>query len=222
MPIEGVLAIIAAYLVGSVPVAYIAGRLAKGVDVRERGSGNVGGANVWETVSRRTGVLVVFSDIAKGVVAILIAQAVGLDLPLQVGAGLAAIVGHNWSPFLHFSGGRGVGASLGVLIMLAPWGLAIFLVAALVGLLLKALPVGTGAGFAILPLASWLLEGPTQITSTPITLCCLGMLLLIITRRLSVNRGAIASSGSRKQVLLNRLLFDRDLRDREAWIHKST
>jgi glycerol-3-phosphate acyltransferase PlsY len=213
MLVEAILAIIVAYLLGSIPTAYIAGRLYKGIDIRKFGSGNVGGANIWRTVSRRVSVLVILADVGKGTLALLMAQLVGLSLIFQVIAGLAAIIGHSWSPFLRFSGGRGIATALGVLILLAPKEFLVFLAIALPGWILWSMPVGVGMGMASLPLASWGFGEPL-----PLILGCLGMFLLMATRRLTANRGAI--QGDWKRVTLYRLLLDRDIRNREAWVQR--
>ncbi len=211
--LSAILAIIGAYLLGSVPTAYIAGRLFKGIDIRRFGSGNVGGSNMWQIVSRRVGVLVTLADGGKGVLAVFIAQLLGLSLFFQVIAGLAAILGHSWSPFLRFTGGRGIVTALGVLILLAPKAFLVFCGVTLVGLLLWSVPVGMIMGMASLPLASWSFGEPL-----PLILGCTGMFLLTVTKRLTANRATIC--GDWKRVIFYRLLLDRDIRDREAWVQR--
>src|SRR5438067_7604426 len=106
--------IVAAYAIGSVPIPYLAGRIAKSVDIRERGSGNVGASNVWQSVSKPLVVPVGLAQIAQGCAGPLIARALGEGAGVQVAGGLAAIVAHNWSPWLRFTGGRGIGPAIGV------------------------------------------------------------------------------------------------------------
>ncbi|MHB1127290.1 MAG: glycerol-3-phosphate 1-O-acyltransferase PlsY [Bacillota bacterium] len=123
--------LIASYLIGAIPVAYIAGRYFKGIDIRRVGSGNVGATNVLRSLGPLPAALVLVGDVAKGVVTVLWGGAVGgTDLGLL--AGLAAMAGHNWSIFLGFRGGRGVATGLGLFLALSPKvaliGLVIFIV----------------------------------------------------------------------------------------------
>ena len=103
MAFQFILTIIGAYLLGAVPAAYLVARWARGIDLRQYGSGNVGAANVITTVSKRWGISVVIFDLLKGMVVVYVARWIGLDIVQQVAAGLAAIIGHNWSVFLGFS-----------------------------------------------------------------------------------------------------------------------
>ena len=118
---------LAAYLLGAIPFGFIIGRLSRGVDVREYGSGRMGATNVQRTVGTWAGVAVFLADLAKGVGAVLLAR-VFLDVDLAaVGVGLVAIAGHNWPVFLRLRGGRGVTTSLGGLTALSwPIGLLAF------------------------------------------------------------------------------------------------
>ena len=113
------LALVIAYLLGSIPFAYIAGRL-HGVDLRTVGSGNLGATNVFRTLGRTVGVVVMILDIAKGAAAVLIAQwlAGGAWWPLAAGA--LAILGHVFPVWTGFKGGKGVAVAGGALIGLVP------------------------------------------------------------------------------------------------------
>ena len=215
MAIEFVLLVLAAYLLGSVPAAYLATRLSRGVDIRQYGSGNVGVANLWRLTSRWLAILVVIFDLAKGMVMVWVAQEIGLGIAEQVTVGVAAIIGHNWPVFLGFSGGRGILTTLGVVFILMPWGIAVFLAIASFTILLKSSPLPVLAGIASLPLVSWFFSQPL-----PVTLGFLAIFLIIVIRRLTA-RQPIAVSIGKKELLLNRLLFDRDIRDRKAWIHRA-
>ena len=133
MIINGIIAIIIGYLLGSIPSAYIATRLATGKDIRQMGGGNVGGLNVHREVGAWPGFAVGIVDLSKGTAAVAIAYWL-LDLsPVFVLlTGLAAVIGHNWMVWLKFSGGRGMGVTIGTLAILLPvygyWpGLLIFL-----------------------------------------------------------------------------------------------
>ncbi len=111
----------AAYLVGSIPTAYIIGRLYKGIDVRQHGSGNVGATNAFRVLGKEAGTAVLVIDILKGVVAVtVIGDILNLhDLLSLAILGVTAVIGHNWTVFLQFKGGKGIATTLGVLIGLA-------------------------------------------------------------------------------------------------------
>jgi glycerol-3-phosphate acyltransferase PlsY len=113
--------VILAYLIGSIPVAYIFGRVLKGIDIREHGSGNMGATNAFRVLGKGPGIAVLILDIIKGIIPVtILANAFGLnDAWSLVIIALAAVVGHNWTVFLGFKGGKGMATSLGVLIGLA-------------------------------------------------------------------------------------------------------
>lgn len=111
-------AVVLAYLLGSIPFAYLAGR-AKGVDIRTVGSKNVGATNVFRTLGKRIGIAVMLLDIGKGVAATLIARAL-TESPWPLVAGAAAIVGHVFPVWLRFKGGKGVAVGGGAVIGLVP------------------------------------------------------------------------------------------------------
>jgi len=210
-----IIVVIASYLLGSVPTAYLAARWMRGIDIRQRGSGQVGGSNVWHSVSRRVGVVVAVADIAKGAVAVLVARVFGLGIEWQMVAGLSAIAGHNWSVFLRFGGGRGIATLGGVILVMAPWETVVFAVFVALGMLLRIVPVSILLGVASLPVASWILREPSMERSS-MALGGVVMLLLVAAKRV-VPKRKWPSSG-RGKVLMYRLLFDRDIRSREAWI----
>jgi len=121
MIIKEIFAIIIGYLLGSIPAAYIATRLATGKDIRQMGGGNVGGLNVHREVGAWPAFAVGIVDLSKGAAAVAIAYWL-LDLsPVFVLlAGLAAVIGHNWMVWLKFSGGKGMGVTIGALSVLLP------------------------------------------------------------------------------------------------------
>jgi glycerol-3-phosphate acyltransferase PlsY len=105
-------AIAIGYLLGSFPSGYVVGRL-KGIDVRQWGSGRTGGTNVLRSAGPWAAILAVLGDMAKGALAVFVARALVGSLSAEVLAGLAAVLGHDFSVFLTFSGGRGVATTLG-------------------------------------------------------------------------------------------------------------
>jgi glycerol-3-phosphate acyltransferase PlsY len=97
-----------AYLLGSVPSGYVAGKLIKGIDLRSYGSGTVSGSMVWEHVARWAVVPVGLFDIFKGALATWLGLRLGLGQVAAMAVGLAAVVGHNWPVYLNFQGGEGI------------------------------------------------------------------------------------------------------------------
>ena len=108
------------YLIGSVSWGLIIGKLARGIDVRDHGSGSTGSTNVLRTLGTRLGALVFLLDVSKGVLAIIAAKLVGDDPLIDGLAALAVIVGHNWPILSRFQGGRGIAPAVGALTVLAP------------------------------------------------------------------------------------------------------
>jgi glycerol-3-phosphate acyltransferase PlsY len=212
--------IVGAYILGSVPTSYIAGRLIKGIDIRDYGSGVVSGSNVWHNVVWWAVIPVGIFDILKGFAPVYIAWAAGLTLfdeaiLAQGVVGMAAIAGHSWSIFLRFSGGRGISTMMGALSVLAPWELLVFIGICMLGIALINSPVGALTAEVALPLVSWGFSEPLVLT-----LCLMGVSLLLIAKRLVANDGLSAFTGERRQVLLCRLVLDRDVFDRDAWIYR--
>jgi len=212
--LEVLLLAIVFYLVGSFPTAYVIGRLAKGIDIRRYGSGNVGGANAWQMIGRWAFVLVTSIDVAKGALGVLTAELLGLGLLAQVLVALATVAGHNWSTFLGFTGGRGISTTLGALLLLAPSLVLFFVAVAAAGILLRRIPLWIGFAMVCLPFASLALGKPSEITFASAAFA-----LLIFTKRMTANWEKPALADWRR-VAVNRLLFDRDIVQREPWIHR--
>jgi len=118
--------VILSYLAGSIPTAIIVGKIVMKDDIRKHGSGNAGATNVFRVMGWKAALFVVLVDIGKGTLATLLISRIGEEVvPLdhtmvQIVAGLAAIVGHIWTVFAGFRGGKGVGTAFGVLVALAP------------------------------------------------------------------------------------------------------
>ncbi|GEA15763.1 MAG: acyl phosphate:glycerol-3-phosphate acyltransferase [Moorella sp. (in: firmicutes)] len=113
------LALVLAYLIGSVPTAYVVGRYVYGFDIRRRGSGNVGATNALRTMGTFPGLLVLAADTFKGMLAVWLGQAFGGPW-LAAFTAMVAIIGHSWSIFLKFEGGRGVATTAGAVLVMAP------------------------------------------------------------------------------------------------------
>lgn len=160
------LQLLAAYLLGAIPFAYIAGRLLKGLDIRQHGSGNVGATNVFRVLGKGPGALVLALDMGKGWLAAAWLPTLGAasaasaffsndvaDKPWWPCAlGLAAVLGHSYTLFLGFKGGKGVATSAGVFLGLAPYAtLTVLGVFAVVLLLSRMVSAGSMAAAACLP-----------------------------------------------------------------------
>ncbi len=110
------LLVLLGYLLGSIPTAYIAGRLTTGKDIRRMGDGNAGARNAYCELGAKTGIAVGTIDAGKGALAVAIAGAAGVSQPWVLLAGAAAVIGHNWPVFIGFRGGRGEATTIGVLL----------------------------------------------------------------------------------------------------------
>ena len=151
MAIEFVLLLLGAYLLGSVPAAYLAARWSRGIDIRQYGSGNVGATNLLGLTSKWIAIVVII----------------------------------------------------------------FFALAAIFLFTIHSIPLGTGVGVTAMPLVSWVADEPL-----PMTLGFLAIFLLMVIRRLTAPKTSVTASVSSGELVLNRLLFDRDIRDKEAWIHR--
>jgi glycerol-3-phosphate acyltransferase PlsY len=220
--VEFGLLILGAYLLGAVPAAYLVVKWSRGIDIRQYGSGSVGASNLLRLTSKRLGIPVTIFDLGKGAAMVWAAQWLGLGVAEQVTVGIAAIIGHNWSVFLRFSGGRGILTTLGVIAILTPWLAPIALITAYIFAPFRQLALGVLIALVSLPILSWFLSQPLGIDDRlPVTLGYLAILLVAAFGRLAAPRTSITASVSPGQLLLNRLLFDRDIRNREAWIHRA-
>jgi glycerol-3-phosphate acyltransferase PlsY len=129
-PLTTLLVLAAAFFLGSIPTGYLVAR-AKGVDIRQHGSGNIGATNVLRTLGKPLGIFVFAVDALKGFAAVwlphFLATAPAPEW-LPVAAAVAAIVGHNYTPWLGFRGGKGIATSAGVLLALMPWAVLVIAV----------------------------------------------------------------------------------------------
>ena len=173
MPILGyVIIIVAAYLLGSIPTGFLVAR-AKGIDIRTVGSGNIGATNAMRVLGKPAGIFVLLIDTLKGYIAC--GLLVVLFLPAGYGvsgrilnvddlerakiiAGIFAVLGHNYTCWLKFKGGKGIATSAGVYLALAPWALLIAAVVFLLALLAtRYASVSSISAAVALPAAVWIL-----------------------------------------------------------------
>jgi len=118
-----IIALLASYLIGSIPTAYLFGRMLKGIDIRQAGSGNVGATNALRVLGKGAGIAVLLLDIFKGFAVVVFLGSYFADKPvwlpkqnLCILMGLCCICGHNWTIFLQFKGGKGIATTFGVLL----------------------------------------------------------------------------------------------------------
>ena len=136
-------ACVASYLVGSIPSGLILGKGIWNIDLREHGSHNIGATNAWRTIGKQAGFLIFFCDLLKGVFGVWVGGALsGTSLALVLG-GVFAIVGHSWSFFLGFKGGKGVATGLGVIVKLTGY-----------------VSLGSIVGAALVPAFAWIFGEP--------------------------------------------------------------
>jgi len=167
----GIIAVVIGYLLGSIPFAYIAGRLIKGVDIRQVGGRNVGTLNVMREIGTVAGLAVLLADMGKGALAVLIAWWLDVSMVFVFVVGLAAVVGHSYPVFLGFRGGRGAAPAIGVLLVLTPVESAIcFAIGVIVVLVTSNFRLAIGVGLVLLPLIIWLFGGETSLIIYPLVL----------------------------------------------------
>ena len=165
-----------AYLGGSAPIGLIIGRLVLKVDIRQYGSGNIGAANALRVLGPRWAALVFALDAAKGLVPLLVGRHLGLDPVVLAVIGVLAVVGHNWSVFLGFRGGKGVATSLGVLLATAPVA-ALGAVLVWVGVVAVSgyASLGSMLGLASSALFLYLLRSPVEYVALALVLAALAV-----------------------------------------------
>lgn len=227
MDIDVISLLLAAYVLGAIPFVYLLGRLS-GVDLRNEGSQNVGGTNLWRTVGPFTGVLGATLDMGKGVVLVLAAQALDISDGFAGLAAIVAVAGQCWPVFLRFRGGRGISVVGGSVLAFSPLTFVLAVLPAAAGLAVYTVTTGlqkkdastiiSGSGgdsrtvplcmmFSIvaLPFVGFALGGSFAVVSTFAALS-----LLLILRRLTAGlRQDWGSAIPLTTRLRNRLLYDR-------------
>jgi len=165
-----IICLLIGYAFGCIQTAYITGRIARDIDIREHGSGNAGMTNVLRTIGRRAGIIVFSSDVLKAIAVFIIAALIfngggsffADGLPLQPGlyAGLGAVLGHNFPFFLKFKGGKGISTTLGVMLVL-DWRAAIivYIVGAIIIALTKYISLASITMVVLFPILLWVVFG---------------------------------------------------------------
>lgn len=167
---------VSAYLLGSIPFGFLVAK-AKGIDIRSVGSGNIGATNAMRVLGKPTGIFVLLMDALKGYAActfvpaliynflfargwedVLQNQPIEIQMRLKVLAGVCAVLGHNYTCWLKFKGGKGIATTAGIYIALAPWPLLIALVVFILAVALtRYISVGSISGAIVLPAAVWIM-----------------------------------------------------------------
>ena len=184
-----------AYVVGSVPTAYILVRWMKEEDIRDVGSRNVGALNAYNRTGAWAGLLVLLVDTAKGVLAVAAPRLLGVDPWVLFITTSLVVAGHNWPVFLNFRGGKGAAAIFGISLVIVPW-LTIITAgpSILVMLLLRNVVLGAAFGFILLNTLLWVTgQGAEQVR-----LCLLLTLLVTGTYVLNVRDHIFTSIKARR------------------------
>ncbi len=217
--------IVGAYVLGSFPFIYLLGRF-NGVDLREYGDMHIA---LWQDVGRVPGFIGVAFDFGKGVIVVMVARTVGFADGWVAFAGVAAVAGQMWPVFMKFQGEKGNSTGLAMSGVVDPASVLIALVPITTGFLVRtvprlrqreqslderlkfggppslSLPVGMGAGFAVLPLAAWGWGRPLEMI-----VAFVGLFLLIMLRRVTDGlREHLRQPSGKRGMLLNKFLFDR-------------
>jgi glycerol-3-phosphate acyltransferase PlsY len=157
--LNSILLILGAYLLGSIPTGLLLAKAA-GVDIRTTGSGNIGATNVYRTLGRSVGILTLFGDCLKGLIPVLVVRYMGLGDIMIAAIGTAAFLGHVYTVFLGFKGGKGVATALGVFLGVSPAsvGIAVVIFIAVVAAF-RYISLGSITAAAALPFIITLLDG---------------------------------------------------------------
>ncbi|MFH1258565.1 MAG: glycerol-3-phosphate 1-O-acyltransferase PlsY [Elusimicrobiota bacterium] len=180
------LLIISAYLIGSIPAGYWLVWFWRGVDVRQSGSGNIGATNVARAAGKTAGIITLVLDIFKGWLPVYLAvHFFQFNYYWAFGAGVAAILGHNYTIFLNFKGGKGVATSAGVFLALTPLALLFsLLIFLLIVAASKYVSLGSIIAAISLPVFGFFFRYPTEL----IVFICLAAALIIFKHRPNIKR----------------------------------
>ena len=177
------LSLASSYLLGSIPTGYIFAKALKGIDIRKHGSGNVGATNVFRTVGRAPGIIVLFLDALKGFAAVALAAGFfyRASSPINIewfsiASALAAVAGHIWTIFLNFKGGKGVATATGTVIaMMHQVAGACFVVWAIVFAITRIVSIASIIASLTLPVFAWVFHRPIELKIISVTLCIISI-----------------------------------------------
>ncbi len=201
-----IISLIAAYLLGSIPSAYIAGRLKKGIDIRTGGSKNMGTLNVYHEIGLAAAIPVLVVDMSKGIAAILLSRWLGVPVIWQLIAGFASVAGHCFPVFLQFHGGKGGAPALAILLFLMPSTIPFFVAIAVIVLIVTR-NYAFCYSFALIsfPFAAWLIYD-----SKTLIFFSIALLLFLLIKYIPKLRDMYAKTGgSWLKVIKHNSLNDR-------------
>lgn len=213
--------IVGSYILGSLPISYLIAK-SKGVELRKEGTQQVGAGNLWRMTSRKYGLMSGIFDFVKGMIMMWVAHLLDFNAGQQIIIGLGAVVGHNWPVFLGFHGGRGAATSLGIVVItpvlnpVSPWPSVIgVLIVVVITVIIRSSAVPVLLAAASLSFTAWLFGDGTGVVTS-----YLALLLILVIKRLSAQAVPEDIKIDMGHLLLNRLLFDRDISDRKAWMQR--
>ncbi len=229
MMLTAALLVVGAYLAGGVPSAYVLSRCLRGIDIREYGSGNMGASNVVAIIGKRAGItLGAYDCLVKGLLPVLLARFLDQSIGAQAAVGMAAVIGHCWSPYMGFTGGRGIGTVIGVML-----GFAMFYEMAVLGLGMgvvgRILYRDTGfwtflALLSLPPLTLLVNSLPWQpflfYRGDELAYMSLAAVPILLLKRLTANWERPPAGYSLARVAFNRVLWDRDVSRKEEWTQR--
>ncbi len=207
----GVISVVVAYLLGSIPTSYIVTRFGYRKDIRKLGGGNVGTHNVYENVGKFPGVIVGIIDIGKGVASVYVALAllISPDYFYWVfGAGLAAVIGHIWPVFLRFKGGNGIATSIGILfVLMTRESLIALAVAILLIVITRNTILSTNISLLLtIPIAPIFLRDPWF----PYLVFSLILILILVSNFFPTMKEALLKAGSKRKLTAELLRFEQE------------
>ena len=177
------------YLFGSFPSGYLAGKIAKGIDIRSLGSGSTGATNVLRHIGKRAAISVFLIDVSKGVLSILLAKFFQLDDSWLVAVGISTLIGHIWPVWLSWRGGKAVATGLGIFLGIS-WqvGLATLGVFLLIFLLFRIVSLASISSAFALPLIMFISFNNSTISLPFLVISLLAMVLVIWRHRENIIR----------------------------------
>lgn len=217
--------VLLSYLLGSIPTSLILGKILRGIDIREHGSGNAGATNTFRVLGTGPGIVAILVDIGKAIVATLFVARVG-DQVLLSGeafsliAGSSAVIGHIWTVFAGFRGGKGVGAAAGMLVALYPVAFLSALALFVLGILVSgAVSIGSITAAIAFPSLIWIFDLTGIADYSPLlkVVCIPVGLLIIFTHRKNLSRlfAGTEHRFPRLMVLRSKAARERVIRDAE-------
>ncbi len=183
------IAIIVSYLIGSISVGYVIAKVSKGIDIREYGSGNIGTTNILRTLGLAPALLVLFLDMFKGFLAVLLANWLVGTTGIAMFSGIAAVLGHNFPIFFSFKGGKGIATSLGVFLGLNPLVFGIITVLGiLIILVTRYVSLASIIGAILFPFLLWYFKGDTLLGVREIGLSIVLSVMALVSHRGNIQR----------------------------------